>query len=72
MGREELFLWPTADAAHEWRKGMNSSGWADIWSLPDDGESRPSPGGTMCAGVMARVLDRDVPPEHLKLVYKAR
>jgi hypothetical protein len=71
MGHDLLFVWPTLEAAHAYRVGLNASGWADIWSFPDDGESRESPGGTVRAGVVARVLDSGVLPEQLELVYKA-
>lgn len=71
MGHDLLFVWPTEDAAHEWRKGMNASGYADVWAFDELGGSRLSPGGTICAGVTARVLDRPVPPRKLELVYRA-
>ena len=72
MGHDLLFVWPTLDAAHAYRVGLNASGWADIWSFPDQGESRESPSPIMRAGVTARVLDRAVPPGDLKLDYEGR
>jgi hypothetical protein len=59
---------PTLEASQAYRYRMNGSGWADIWAVDDQEESRESPAPILSA-CAARVLDREVPPERLALAY---